>query len=158
MICLGCSILANGYLLLREREAEAPSVDEFVGKMIRASLRFPPSEISRSVSEIKESSLEDVFSSFGRHNWEAMSKKEKLELTMVALFYCDMQGGDMVSLKELLGGDESAYLISTLSDREINILAGWNDSRYASFRRQLYFLLGARLGGQGAKSDKNGGF
>jgi hypothetical protein len=141
LICLACSIIANGYLLLREREVEAASLDEAVGKMIRASLRFPPSEVSTSVSEIKEPSLEDVFSSLGQHDWRSMSKKEKLELTMVALFYCDMQGGDLISLKGLLGSDESANLIATLSEREINKLTDWNDTKRASFRSQLAFLM-----------------
>lgn len=141
-ILLACSIIANGCLLLRENGLKDSNLDEALGKMVRASLRFPPGKVAASLVNISEPSLEDVFSSIGEDIWGSMIEKEKLELTIVALLYCDMHGGDIVSLKMLLDDNQSvANSLAAMKEPLLAGIHGWNDERRLSFRDQMDFLL-----------------
>lgn len=115
------------------------------GRLARAALRFPTGYFATAIQAPRGETVEDVLVDLKRNGtWDALAYEEKREIVFIALIYCNVEGGEMVALLQMLGSDSRRISsdIEAVSDGALHDKWGWDSERVVQFRQQLQFLRG----------------
>jgi len=139
-----------GLLMLCQINALSKGVNDelfskYVGRLISASLRFPPDSFRSAIAEPNGESVEAVLESLdGSSDWKKFSYEQKREFTLIALLYCNVEGGSLTDLIQLLGKDSKQVTsdLQLIPDQVLIDRVHFNPEGIKTFREQSAFLSG----------------
>lgn len=118
-------------------------LDRIMGKLARASLRFPPLVIANAVEQDLSLDSEEIFTNLRSGPWAALSKMERAELLFYVLLYDNqLQGGSILSLAHLLNDEdmEALQFLKRVDKGEVLLKTGWTETEYSSFLSRISWL------------------
>lgn len=117
------------------------------GRLMSASLKFPPNLFRSVTGSPAGETVEDVISELqvsGR--WNKFTLIQKTELTFFALIFCDLQGGESVAFAQMLGADgpKIGKKIAVIKDEHLRDKFNLSKAAINKFRRRMEFVTGMK--------------